>query len=108
MFATETHAMELVQVDATGAEEWYCPICGRHFQMRWPPDYAKVVLEPGDEYATHTGGKGGLQMGAPELLDAEAYLPTPTLAADLAPEPPLAEDVADLWRRLLNDLDQQE
>jgi hypothetical protein len=90
MVAAETHPMELVQVDATGVEEWYCPTCGRRFQMRWPPEYAKMVLEPGDPYAIHTGGKGGLQMGVPELFDAEVYPP--------------ADDGSDLWRRFLRDL----
>ncbi len=31
--------------------------------MQWPPQYRKIVLDPGDEYALHSGGKGGLRMG---------------------------------------------
>lgn len=92
MDASETHAMELVRVDATGTEEWHCPTCGRRFQMRWPPNYAKVVLEPGDELATHTGGKGGVAMGSASVLERE-------------PEQPLSTEIADLWRRLLRDLE---
>jgi hypothetical protein len=44
--------------DATGMEEWRCPVCGRHFIVRWPPDYERVVLAEGDEDATHVGTKG--------------------------------------------------
>jgi hypothetical protein len=50
--------MILKGTDESGAEEWYCPTCGRRFLMQWPPNYKKTVLEPGDEYAIHTGGKG--------------------------------------------------
>ncbi|NJN19213.1 MAG: hypothetical protein HC822_24650 [Oscillochloris sp.] len=105
MFETETHAMELVQVDAAGTEEWHCPMCGRRFQMRWPPEYAKVVLVPGDEYAIHTGAKGGLQMGEPAVLDAENYRAAPS--ASPTPEPELSPEVSDLWRRLLRDLEDE-
>jgi hypothetical protein len=47
----------------SGAEEWVCPTCGRRMLMRWPPHYEKLVLEHGDESATHVGGKGGLRVG---------------------------------------------
>ncbi len=60
----ETHTMILKGTDESGVEEWYCPTCGRRFLMQWPPEYKKTVLEPGDEYAIHTGGKGlpGVEM----------------------------------------------
>jgi hypothetical protein len=31
--------------------------------MQWPPNYRKIILEPGDENAMHSGGKGGVSMG---------------------------------------------
>jgi hypothetical protein len=37
------------------------------------------VLVQGDEYAIHSGGKGGLRMGTQALLDADSYLPNPFL-----------------------------
>ena len=58
----EHHVMVLEGVHPSGAEEWFCPTCGRRIMMQWPPNYKKIVLEPGDEYAVHSGGKGGLQM----------------------------------------------
>jgi len=45
--------------------------------MNWPPDYQKVILDPGDEYAMHSGGKGdeymylgSLQMNASDTMAA--------------------------------------
>ncbi len=54
----EYHEMVLETVHESGAEEWYCPTCGRRFLMQWPPAYSKVILSEGDEYAIHSGGKG--------------------------------------------------
>ena len=53
----EYHEMILTRVDPLGEEEWLCPICGRKFLLRWPPRYNTTILNPGDEYAIHTGGK---------------------------------------------------
>lgn len=52
----ESHAMEIVKKHPTGWSEFLCPICGRHFIMRMPPDYARVSLDEGDENAVHTYG----------------------------------------------------
>lgn len=101
----EPHQMELLRTDETGAEEWHCPTCGRRFLMRWPPAYEKTVLVPGDVYATHTGAKGGLRMGAPDLLDAETYLPAPEPPAAPAPAPQLDDDLLAPWRRAIDRID---
>jgi hypothetical protein len=76
MMAEQPHEMQLVQMHSSGAEEWYCPTCGRRFLMHWPPSYKKIVLEPGDEYAAHVGGKGGVHLSA-------AAVNTETEPADL-------------------------
>jgi len=68
------HEMILEQVHETGVEEWYCPTCGRRFLMQWPPNYKKIVLQPGDEQAEHTGGKGGLNVRNPQIDQAEDTL----------------------------------
>ncbi|KPV49714.1 hypothetical protein SE17_31050 [Kouleothrix aurantiaca] len=52
------HEMQLTRTLPSGEEEWFCPTCSRRFVMRWFPKYAKLVLEPGDEYALHSGSKG--------------------------------------------------
>lgn len=64
MSEEEHHVMELVQLHTTGAEEWFCPTCGRRFLMQWPPHYSRMILEPGDETALHSGGKGGLELSS--------------------------------------------
>ena len=38
--------------------------------MQWPPNYRRIILEPGDEYALHNGGKGGLRVGPPQIREA--------------------------------------
>jgi hypothetical protein len=58
----EQHEMVLETIHPTGAEEWYCPTCGRRFLMQWPPAYNKVILDPGDENAIHSGGRGSAQL----------------------------------------------
>lgn len=59
----ERHEMKLESKHPTGAEEWYCPTCGRRFLMQWPPQYKRIILDTGDENVVHTGGKRGLQIG---------------------------------------------
>jgi hypothetical protein len=68
--------------DASGMEEWRCPVCGRHFIVRWPPDYARLVLAEGDPDATHVGTKGEVGLTGIEV------------------SPPPGEDD---WRRWLRD-----
>ena len=58
MRAPPPHEMVHQGTDATGMEEWRCPVCGRHFLVRWPPDYERLVLAEGDEHASHVGTKG--------------------------------------------------
>lgn len=52
------HKLLLMTTHESGLEEWYCPTCGRRFLMKWPPEYQKIILEPGDEFANHTAFKG--------------------------------------------------
>ncbi|GAA5056010.1 hypothetical protein HNP84_006335 [Thermocatellispora tengchongensis] len=72
-----THVMIMVDAAATGGEEWYCPECGRRLIIRWEPQFAKVVLEPGNDLLAHFGGKGGVRKAAtpkrqePSPLDIE-------------------------------------
>lgn len=57
-----THAMTLDD-DHEGTETWSCAECGRTLLIEWHP-WRKVELVPGDEYALHAGGKGGLSVGS--------------------------------------------
>ena len=67
----QQHEMFLDKTYPSGAEEWYCPTCGRHFVMQWPPKYKRIVLNGGDEYAAHSAVKGNLQIGAATLQNRE-------------------------------------
>ena len=71
MFNQEHHEMNLIATHPSGAEEWHCPTCGRRFLMHWPPKYKKLIIESGDEYAIHSGGRGDAQLGLPSLTMAE-------------------------------------
>ena len=58
----ERHEMVLETTHPSGAEEWHCPTCGRRMTITWQP-WKKIILEPGNVYAAHGGGKGGLKIG---------------------------------------------
>ena len=54
--------MILETTHPSGAEEWYCPTCGRRMTITWQP-WKKVILEPGDLHVAHGGSKGILKIG---------------------------------------------
>ena len=56
----ENHTMILEKSRTSGEEEWYCPECGRRMIVNWTPKFKRVVVEPGDEYALHSGSKSSL------------------------------------------------
>jgi hypothetical protein len=58
----QRHEMILENTHSSGAEEWYCPTCGRRMAILWQP-WKKIVLEQGDMYAAHSASKGGLRIG---------------------------------------------
>ena len=63
MIEQQRHEMILGITHPSGAEEWDCPICRRRLLISWEPAFKKKVLEAGDEYSVHSGGKGGLKIG---------------------------------------------
>lgn len=58
----EQHEMVVKQSYPSGAQEFYCPTCGRRFILQWPPAYQRIILDEGDENAIHSSGSGGLTM----------------------------------------------
>ncbi len=60
---SQQHVMQLAITYTTGAEVWLCPTCGRRFMMQWQPEFQRIILEPGDDMAPHSGSKGGLRLG---------------------------------------------
>jgi hypothetical protein len=63
----EHHEMVLEKINLSGAEEWYCPTCGRRMLLSLEPEFKKIVLEIGDNYAIHSGGTGGLRVGSMQI-----------------------------------------
>ena len=55
MTTDAVHQMELVRRDVREGDEWHCPTCGRRIVLRMPPNYARRVVEAGDEQAMHAG-----------------------------------------------------
>jgi hypothetical protein len=107
----EHHEMVLETTHSSGAEEWYCPTCGRRFLLQWPPTYKKIVLECGDEEALHSGSKGGLRIG-PSIVVTETKAAAQEPHHDRGPAPlsdmeqpddaPLAEELGP-WLNWLKD-----
>ena len=62
------HEMTRTRTLARGVEEWSCTRCSRRLLFRRPPEFEKIVLERGDEWAAHVGSTGGLQVGTAETL----------------------------------------
>lgn len=92
----QQHEMVLENIHSSGAEEWYCPICGRRMTITWDP-WKKIVLEPGDEYAAHRASKGGLELKS-QITEANSDISS---ADDpLAQDPYLAP-----WQRWLDSVD---
>jgi hypothetical protein len=89
-FSQQHHEMCLDKTYSSGAEEWYCPECGRRFVIQWPPKYKRIVLNAGDDYAAHRGDKGGLKIGNVQAAKIE----DPTEDLNL-----------NLWEEWFNDLD---
>jgi hypothetical protein len=72
MRAPPPHEMVHEGTDATGMEEWRCPVCGRHFMVRWPPNYERLVLAEGDENSAHVGTKGEVGFRGVQVARATA------------------------------------
>jgi hypothetical protein len=62
------HRLELVATKGE-TDELFCPICGRHILVQWPPDYRKTILQEGDNTIIHDFGKGGLDVSSVEIQD---------------------------------------
>ena len=83
MVDNERHTMVMVNKDGAGAEEWFCPTCGRRFVMHWPPEFKRTILEPGDENVFHVGAVGFAESGP--LIHLETGLEVNTDDARLKP-----------------------
>jgi hypothetical protein len=57
------HQMKISNVHESGAQEWLCLECERRVLITWNPAFKRIVLEPGDEWAVHSGSFGGTLLG---------------------------------------------
>lgn len=97
MNAQPQHEMILEKTNSSGTEEWYCPTCGRKMLVNWEPKFKRIILVIGDDFAIHSGGKGGLRIGGMQakpvdVLDQEKQSQAPIEDSRLAP-----------WLRWLDD-----
>ena len=94
----QRHEMFLGQTHSSGAEEWNCPTCGRRMTITWQP-WRKIILEPGDVYAAHSGSKGPMKTGPLQfnLEDKDA----PATARETSFEDPYLAP----WERWLDKMD---
>jgi hypothetical protein len=94
----QQHEMVLEKTYPTGAEEWNCPTCGRRMIINWQP-WKKVVVEPGDIHAAHSGSKGGLKLGPVQITQGDQVV------GSSAPEPSTDDPYLAPWQRWLDSVD---
>lgn len=92
------HEMVLEKKHSSGDENWYCPTCGRRMIISWYP-WKKVVLEPGDIYAAHSGSKGGLKLGPVQIMQGDQVIRT------TASDPSVDDPYLAPWQRWLDSFD---
>ena len=66
------HEMVLEKTHLSGVEEWHCPVCGRHFLVKWPPAYKMIIVEPGDKDIRHNLSRVNSQMDRRPVTVLEA------------------------------------
>ncbi len=96
MSSSESHEMRLEKVHPSQAEDWFCPTCGRRFLMHWEPECDRLnilVLEAGDEQASHVGSAGGLKVG------------NLAISADADDEPTFSPELRAALDEALDDID---
>ncbi len=94
---SEQHQMVVKETYPTGAQRWFCPTCGRNFIISWPGSsqgYKRIVLDEGDEQATHAGGTDGLLMQSADVLPVVSEQPGETDAREGESS---ADDLDDPW-----------
>ena len=65
------HEMVLEMTHPSGMQGWYCPSCGRRILLLVPPNSEMVIVEAGDQYASHSGSIGGLRIGAVQVKEQD-------------------------------------
>jgi hypothetical protein len=90
----EQHEMILEKTHPSGAEEWYCPSCGRRMTITWQP-WKKIILEPGDINVVHKGSTSSLQIGSLHIGQSDDD-------NSLSTDPSIEDPRLDPWKRWLD------
>lgn len=94
----EKHEMRLESKQPTGAEEWYCPTCGRRVMMQWSPTFNMVILEAGNLKASHIAIAGALRLEGHETTGPNESEPEQR-------GNPKEEQDLNIWKEGLQDID---
>jgi hypothetical protein len=101
MESQQQHTMELAKQYSSVAEEWYCPSCGRRLILQWPPNYKRIILDPGNENVNHNGGPSSFQVDVSIIQQVKNLLDEHSTKA----LPPPFEDSLAPWIRYLETID---
>jgi len=71
----QKHEMILERSYPTGADEWYCPVCGRRMLINWEPEFKRTLLQAGEDDAIHSVSKGSLPIGSLQAETADDSQP---------------------------------
>lgn len=93
----EQHEMVLEMTHPSGIQGWYCPTCGRRILLFVPPANDMIVVEAGNQYASHSGSTGGLRIGAVRVKERDE-----AIAEDLGE---ISEESLRPWIEALENLD---
>jgi hypothetical protein len=66
----QRHEMILDQNHPSGAQNWYCPICGQSLLVTWTPRFMTVMRKAGNKSALHTLGNYQ-QSGSGQLMSLD-------------------------------------
>lgn len=62
------HEMVLEKTHPSGAQEWYCPTCGRRIRLQYHAAEDRLDVETvqvGNQLVPHFGSQGGLRIKKP-------------------------------------------
>jgi hypothetical protein len=86
----EQHEMVCEKTHSSGAEEWYCPTCGRRMLLNCPGP-GLVILDLGNVHVWHKGRKNGLPIEPVQATQVE--------------EDEISEESLRPWLKALDEMD---
>ncbi len=95
------HRLVMAREFPDGRQEWICPTCGRRIILQWPPDYHRIVVEPGDESVSHSGAMSAPRQHGPAERTDTGLFPPESLDLPDGPEEEF-DPYLEPWIRWLN------